>query len=286
LSSGKYHRHAALVLVLVFSIPAIAANIVKTDKGQVEGTTSTDAKIRIFKGIPYAAPPVGDLRWKAPQPAASWDGIRKAVDFGPRCMQNNIYGDMVFRDKGPSEDCLTLNVWTPAGSADAHLPVMVWIYGGGFVAGGTSEPRQDGENLSRKGVVVVSMNYRLGIFGFFALPELAKESGHDAAGNYGLLDQTAALQWVRDNIAAFGGDPNNVTIFGESAGSFSVSAQMASPVAKDLFHKAIGESGAFFGNSLRAKSLSDSEDADAKFVREKLGTDSLAALRAKSSEEI
>ena len=286
MSSGKYHRHAALVLVLVFSIPAIAADVVKTDKGPVEGTTSPDAKIRIFKGIPYAAPPVGDLRWKAPQPAASWDGIRKAVDFGPRCMQNNVYGDMVFRDKGPSEDCLTLNVWTPAESADAHLPVMVWIYGGGFVAGGTSEPRQDGETLARKGVVVVSMNYRLGIFGFFALPELAKESGHDAAGNYGLLDQTAALQWVRDNIAAFGGDPNNVTIFGESAGSFSVSAQMASPVAKDLFHKAIGESGAFFGNSLRAKSLSDSEDADAKFVREKLGTDSLAALRAKSSEEI
>lgn len=264
----------------------MAAEVVQTDKGAVQGTTSTDSKVRIFEGIPFAAPPVGDLRWKAPQPVASWSGVRKATEFGARCMQTNVFGDMVFRDKGPSEDCLYLNVWTPAKSADANLPVMVWVYGGGFVAGAASEPRQDGEELAKKGVVVVSMNYRLGIFGFFALPELAKESGHNAAGNYGLLDQVAALQWVQRNIAAFGGDPKNVTIFGESAGSFSVSALMASPLSKDLIHRAIGESGAFFGGTLAAKSLAESEQAGAKFARQSLGTDSLAALRAKPADDL
>ena len=152
-------------------------------------------------------------------------------------MQARIYGDMIFRDNGPSEDCLYLNVWTPAAPSPGHLPVMVWIYGGGFTAGSASEPRQDGENLAKKGVVVVSMNYRLGVFGFFSHPELTKESGHNASGNYGLLDQMAALEWVRQNIAAFGGDPDNVTIFGESAGSFSVSALMASPLAQGLVPK-------------------------------------------------
>jgi para-nitrobenzyl esterase len=272
--------------MLAASICAVAADVVNTDKGAVDGTRSADSKVRIFKGIPFAAPPVGDLRWKAPEPAASWDGIRKAVEFGPRCMQTDVFGDMVFRDKGPSEDCLYLNVWTPANTAEAHLPVMVWIYGGGFVAGATSEPRQDGENLARKGVVVVSMNYRLGIFGFFALPELAEESGDHASGNYGLLDQVAGLRWVRRNIAAFGGDPGNITIFGESAGSFSVSALMASPLSKDLIHKAIGESGAFFGKTLGAKSLSESEQEDAKFARTSLGTDDLAALRAKPADQL
>ncbi len=273
-------------LALLLGVSAMAADVVQTDKGAVEGTASSDSRVRIFKGIPFAAPPVGDLRWKEPQPAPSWTGVRKAIEFGPRCMQGNVFGDMVFRDSGPSENCLYLNVWTPAKTPDAHLPVMVWVYGGGFVAGGSSEPRQDGENLAKKGVVVVSMNYRLGIFGFFALPELAKESGHNAAGNYGLLDQAAALQWVRRNIAAFGGDPNSVTIFGESAGSFSVSALMASPLSKNLFQKAIGESGAFFGGTLAAKSLSDTEQADAKFARDSLGTDSLAALRAKSAKDL
>jgi para-nitrobenzyl esterase len=274
------------ILVLVLGIPAFAADVVQTDKGAVQGSTSADSKVHIFKGIPYAAPPVGELRWKAPQPSASWEGTRSAVEFGPRCMQTNVFGDMVFRDKGPSEDCLYLNVWTPSEAANAHLPVMVWIYGGGFVAGATSEPRQDGENLARKGVVVVSMNYRLGLFGFFALPELASESDHKAAGNYGLLDQAAALDWVRRNIAAFGGDPNNVTIFGESAGSFSVSALMASPLSKDLIHKAIGESGAFFGETLRAKSLAQAEEDNAKFARESLGTDSLTALRAMPADKL
>jgi para-nitrobenzyl esterase len=186
---------------------------------------------------------------------------------------------MAFHDAGPSEDCLYLNVWTPKAAAGAKLPVMVWIYGGGFQAGATSEGRQDGEALAHKGVVVVSMNYRLGIFGFFSHPELEKESPHHASGNYGLLDQTAALQWVRRNIAAFGGDPEIVTIFGESAGSFSVSAQMASPVSKALVHRAIGESGAFFGRTLPAKALAETEADGAKFG-ESNGAATLEQLRA------
>jgi para-nitrobenzyl esterase len=261
-----------------------AAGQVRTEAGSVQGATSTDGKVQIFKGVPYAAPPVGALRWKEPQPVASWQGVRKATEFGARCMQGNVFGDMVFRDSAPSEDCLYLNVWTPKASAGAKLPVMVWIYGGGFQAGATSEPRQDGERLAHKGVVVVSMNYRLGIFGFFSHPELTKESPHHASGNYGLLDQAAALQWVRKNIAAFGGDPENVTIFGESAGSFSVSALMASPTSKALIHRAIGESGAFFGRTLSAKPLAESEQDGAKFGAS-IGADTLAKLRAMNSQE-
>jgi para-nitrobenzyl esterase len=253
--------------------------------GQIEGSKSADGKIRIYKGIPFAAPPIGELRWKAPQPVAAWSGVRQATEFGARCMQGRPYDDMVFRDQGPNEDCLYLNVWTPAESARAKLPVMVWIYGGGYAAGATSEPRQDGEALARKGVVVVSMNYRLGIFGFFAHPELTKESGRNASGNYGLMDQTAALVWVRDNIAAFGGDPGKVTIFGESAGSLSVSAQMVSPTARGLFHRAIGESGAFFGNTMRTAMLADSEATGVKFGSS-LEAQSLADLRAKPAQEL
>ncbi|MDQ6705881.1 MAG: carboxylesterase family protein [Acidobacteriota bacterium] len=262
-----------------------AGTPVRTANGLVEGKTSANGKVRIFEGVPFAAPPVGDLRWKEPQPAANWDGVRKVTDFGPRCMQANIYGDMVFRDKGPSEDCLYLNVWTPAADAKAKLPVMVWIYGGGFAAGASSEPRQDGEHLAERGVVVVSLNYRLGVFGFLAHPELAKESGHHAAGNYGLMDQAAALGWVQKNIAAFGGDPAEVTIFGESAGSFSVCAQMASPLTTGLFERAIGESGAFFGTTLETGSLQKTEEAGVKFG-ESIGSGSLSALRAKSAGEL
>ena len=217
--------------------------MIKTDQGKVQGKMSADGQARDFLGIPFAAPPVGPLRWKPPQPAAKWKGVRQATSFGSRCMQQEHFDDMVFRDPGESEDCLTLNVWAPAAKSKGKLPVMVWIFGGGFAGGGTSEPRQDGEHLTRKGVLVVSMNYRLGIFGFFATRELAAEDPHHAAGNYGLMDELAAMQWVRRNIAAFGGDPDNVTIFGESAGSFAVSAQMASPLAKGLFAHAIGESG-------------------------------------------
>jgi para-nitrobenzyl esterase len=275
----------AFVLVLLLAGMSIAAaGQVRTDAGTVEGSASTDGNVQIFKGIPYAAPPVGPFRWKEPQPVPSWQGVRKAMEFGARCMQGNVFGDMAFRDAAPSEDCLYLNVWTPKISPDAKLPVMVWIYGGGFQAGATSEPRQDGEHLAHKGVVVVSMNYRLGIFGFFSHPELTKESPHHASGNYGLQDQAAALKWVRKNIAAFGGDPENVTIFGESAGSFSVSALMASPLSKALIHRAIGESGAFFGRTLSAKPLADSEQDGVKFAQS-IGADTLEKLRAMTSQQ-
>jgi para-nitrobenzyl esterase len=201
-------------------------------------------------------------------------------------MQGALFSDMIFRDKGPSEDCLYLNLWMPAHPASAKLPVMVWIYGGGFAAGATSEPRQDGGNLSKNGVVVVSMNYRLGVFGFFSTSELAKESGHAASGNYGLLDQLAALRWVHDNIGLFGGDPDNVTIFGESAGSFSVSALMASPLAKGMFAKAIGESGAFFSSTLPASPLAESSAADDKWAKASFGNSSLSKLRSIGAQDL
>ena len=266
-------------------LTASSAPQVNTRAGVVEGKVAGAA--HAFLGIPYAAPPVGDLRWKPPLPAAKWSGVRKATEFGAHCMQARVFDDMQFRDSGGSEDCLTLNVWVPARHASDKLPVMVWIYGGGFAAGTTSEARQDGTHLAQQGVIVVSMNYRLGIFGFFVHPELARESGRNSAGNYGLLDQLAALQWVHDNIAAFGGDPGNVTIFGESAGSFSVSAQMASPLAKGLFHKAIGESGAaFWSTELSFESRSSREGKDVKVVKEKLGVSTLAELRALPAEKL
>jgi para-nitrobenzyl esterase len=277
---------AAAVAIVVLAT-SVAGAQVKTESGAVEGTTSADGRIRVFRGIPFAAPPVGELRWQAPRPPAAWQGVRKAAAFGNRCTQGRVFSDMIFRDE-VSEDCLYLNVWTPAKDPGERLPVMVWIYGGGFQAGSASEPRQDGEKLAGKGVVVVSMNYRLGVFGFFAHPELTKESGRNASGNYGLLDQIAALEWVKKNIAAFGGDPGKVTIFGESAGSFAVSALMASPLAQGLVHRAIGESGAFFarpGGTLGPLSLTAAEASGTKFG-DALGASSLAALRAKPADEV
>ena len=273
----------AIVLLVVVGVTASAAEPVKTTAGLVQGSATSDGQIRIFKSIPYAAPPVGALRWQAPQPAAKWDGVRDATSFGPRCLQGQIFSDIVFTDL--SEDCLTLNVWTPAKAPNDRLPVMVWIHGGGFQAGAGAEPRHDGEAFARKGVVLVTINYRLGVFGFMAHPELTRESGRNASGNYGLLDQVEALRWVKDNIAAFGGNAENVTIFGESAGSLSVSALMASPRARGLFHKAIGESGAFFSGTLPLRSLADSEQQGVKFA-EMAGADSLAALRAKAGDEV
>jgi para-nitrobenzyl esterase len=275
-SSGKW---LVMVVTLVTAYAASAAStLVKTDGGIVQGKSL--GNVNAFLGIPYAAPPTGKLRWKAPEPPAKWDGVRKATSFGARCMQTRVYSDMVFRDPGNSEDCLKLNVWAPTGGK-AALPVMVWIHGGGFVAGASSEPRQDGANLAKLGVVVVSMNYRMGIFGFFVHPGLTTESGKNAAGNYGLLDIVAALQWVQSNIAAFGGDPGNVTIFGESAGSFAVSALMASPLASGLFHKAIGESGAaFYSRGLSFKSRPEREAMDSKFASSAFSAQTLAQLRA------
>jgi len=279
-------RVIAVVVVVLFGGGSLGAQVqVRTEAGLVAGTNSADGKVVIFKGIPFAAPPVGELRWKEPQPVVPWKGVRKATEFGARCMQMRIFEDMVFRDPGPSEDCLYLNVWTPNTKADAKLPVMVWIYGGGFQAGATSEPRQDGEHLAHKGVVIVSMNYRLGIFGFFSHPGLTAKSTHHASGNYGLMDQVAALKWVHENIAAFGGDPSNVTIFGESAGSFAVSALMTSPLSKGLIHAAIGESGAFFGKTLRAKPVAESERRDAVFA-ESLGMKTVAQLRGVSAQKL
>jgi len=257
---------------------AALATQIRTQSGLVEGTRSADGKVGVFEGIPFAAPPVGNLRWQAPQPVAAWEGVRKTTAFGPRCMQAPIYSDMIFRDSGPSEDCLYLNVWTPADSATAKLPVMVWIYGGGFAAGASSEPRQDGAKLAEKGVVVVSMNYRLGVFGFFAHPDLTKESPQHASGNYGLMDQASAIDWVHKNVAAFGGDPDNLTIFGESAGSISVSAQMASPLPKNLIKRAIGESGSVFMLGAPPLSLAQAEQQGSEFGGA-AGAGTLAALR-------
>jgi para-nitrobenzyl esterase len=274
------------LLAMIGTNCARADEPVRIDSGWVEGTTGIDPNIRVFKGIPYAAPPIGPLRWVEPQPVAPWGGVRQATQFRPRAMQGAIYRDMIFRDPGPSEDCLYLNLWTPAKSAAGRLPVMVWIHGGGFQAGSSSEPRQDGENLAKRGVVIVSFNYRLGVFGFLAHPELTAESGHAASGNYGLMDQVAALRWVRRNIAAFGGDPGNVTIFGESAGSQSVSILMTSPLARGLFDKAIGESGAFFlDDGLEPPALASGEQVGLRFAA-LAGAKSIAELRARSAPDL
>lgn len=271
-----------LALALLPASTLLAANPlrVKTDKGPVEGVYTADQKVVAFKGIPYAAPPLRGLRWQPPQPAAKWPGVLAAKDFGSHCIQSVSYPDMTFHDPGPSEDCLTLNVWTPANAKPHSLPVMVWVYGGGFAAGSTSENRQDGQFLAHRNVVIVSMNYRLGIFGFFAHPALSAESPHHASGNYGLLDQAAALAWVKRNISAFGGDPNNITLFGESAGSFSVSALMASPLSKDLIRQAIGESGAAFGSSgLRFEPREVHEQRNLAFSQAAFHTTAIADLR-------
>ncbi len=279
-------RCGGLAIAMMLGTGGFTAAQVSTASGPVEGTPSADGTVRVFKGIPFAAPPVGESRWKAPAPVAPWTTPRKADAFGARCAQGPIFGDMIFRDE-MSEDCLYVNVWTPAKKAGEKLPVMFWIHGGGFQAGSASEPRQDGEHLARKGVVVVSANHRLGVFGFLSHADLTKESGKNASGNYGLLDQIAALEWVQRNIAAFGGDPGNVTIFGESAGSFAVSALVASPLAKQLVHRAIGESGAFFtmGGALAPQTLAGAEGQGATFAKG-LGAADIAALRAKSTDEV
>ncbi len=276
-----------LVIVVTLVTPFVAyaaAPLVKIDSGIVQGKSV--GTVNAFLGIPYAAPPLGKLRWKPPAPPATFQGVRKATSFGARCVQTRVFSDMVFRDPGISENCLMLNVWAPTGGKEG-LPVMVWIHGGGFVAGASSEPRQDGGNLAKLGVVVVSMNYRMGIFGFFVHPELTAESGKNSAGNYGLLDIVSALEWTQRNIASFGGDPGNVTIFGESAGSFAVSALMASPLANGLFHKAIGESGAAFkSRGLSFQSRAEREPVDSKFMNSVLRVQTLAQLRALPAQKL
>ncbi|KGI78110.1 carboxylesterase/lipase family protein [Oleiagrimonas soli] len=246
---------------------------------QVDGVT-----LNAFQGIPYAAPPVGTLRWKPPQPQAHWNGVRTATAFGPRCMQRAIFSDMRFRSNGMSEDCLYLNVWAPANASGKKLPVLVYFFGGGFIAGDGSEYRYDGASLAARGIVTVTVNYRLGVFGFLALPALSAESPHHASGNYGLLDQNAALRWVRANITAFGGDPNRITIGGESAGSISVHAQMASPLSRKLIAGAIGESGALIA-PISPLPLSAAEQRGTQFMKQ-VDANSLKALRAMPAQAL
>jgi len=250
---------------------------VKVEDGLVQGTSEDG--LTVYRGIPFAAPPVGDLRWRAPQPAAKWDGVRPATNFGSSPIQGSRIGPKM------SEDCLYLNVWTPAKSAGDRIPVLVWIYGGGFSAGSTSDPNYNGANLARKGVMLVSIAYRVGQLGFLAHPELSAETTNHVSGNYGLLDQIAGLQWVRKNIAAFGGDPNRVTIFGESAGGIAVSMLCASPQAKGLFHGAISQSGGSFGPPRpttcpgeNLKRLPDAEKAGEAYAK-RAGVSSIAELR-------
>ena len=246
---------------------------VRVSGGSVRGFVAGSG-VRTFRGIPFAAPPEGAGRWRPPQPVVRWQGVRDGTRFGPRCMQLPVFGDMIFRSNGMGEDCLYLNVWTPPRATKVRLPVLVYFYGGGFIAGDGSELRYDGESLAGHGIVVVTVNYRLGVFGFLAHPELTRESPHQASGNYGLLDQVAALRWVHDNIAAFGGDPKRVTIAGESAGSMSVSAQMASPLARGLIAGAIGESGAMLDWPVPLAQA------------EKVGVDFATRLRATSLAEL
>jgi para-nitrobenzyl esterase len=272
-------RNVMLPLAIAMAMPAFGApDRVRTVSGTVEGTGPQASGVREFIGIPYAEPPVGKLRWAAPQPARKWTGVRQTTWFGPRCMQLAVFSDMVFRSNAISEDCLYLNIWTPAKSASEKLPVLVYFYGGGFVAGDGSEPRYDGESLAAKGIVTVTVNYRLGVFGFLSLPDLTKESPHHASGNYGLLDQNAALHWVQRNIAGFGGDPRKITIGGESAGSISVSALMASPLSKDLIAGAIGESGSMLGARAPVP-LAKAEEWGMEFAAA-LGASDIASMRA------
>jgi para-nitrobenzyl esterase len=257
---------------------------VRVENGLLSGASGASPDVRVYKGVPFAAAPTGDLRWKGPRPAPFWQGVRTATEFSAACYQTPYpKASIYYLDPEPmSEDCLYLNVWTAAKSSKERRPVMVWIHGGGLTRGSGAVPFYDGEALAKKGVVLVTINYRLGIFGFFAHPELTKESDRNASGNYALLDQIAALEWVKKNIAAFGGDPKRVTIFGESAGSWSVNYLMATPLARGLFQRVIGESGGAFG---MMKKLAEVEESGKKFAASQ-HADSIAALRAKPAEEL
>ena len=322
---------AAAVVVATTHVRAMIPEQVKIDSGMVAGTASGQPTVRVFKGIPFAAPPLAENRWKAPQPVAKWDGVRKADAFGAPCTS----GPAAFgrggrgaagaegrgrgaapgaapgaaapgaaapaaapaaaappaqaappREPARSEDCLYLNVWTSANNPSDKRPVMVWIYGGGFTGGSGGLAWYDGENLASKGPVIVTFNYRLGSLGFFAHPELAIESGRHAAGNYGMMDAIAALQWVKRNISAFGGDPNNVTVAGESAGAIMVGALVGSPMAKGLFHRAIAESGGWMGLTIGRMTSGEAALANGQKTMDALGVKTIAELRAKPLNEL
>ncbi len=277
-----YYLIFLLNTTMVFSQLNTNKPIVETVNGKLQG--SNESGIKIFKGVPFAAPPVGDLRWKEPQPVESWTGIRSAEKFGPHAMQTNVYGDMNFQSDNMSEDCLYLNVWTPAISGNEKLPVLIYFHGGGFVAGSGDELRYAGKTMAQNGVITVTVNYRLGVFGFLSLPELTKESPNHSSGNYGLLDQNAALKWVKANISAFGGDPQKVTIAGESAGSISVSAQMCSPLSKDLFQQAISSSGSVLG-TLPPTTIEEAEKSGLEIAKQ-LDAKKLKDLRKISAKDL
>jgi para-nitrobenzyl esterase len=282
---------AALLITLAASAGAqaqgrIEGGAVTVEGGAVAGKWTANAHVRAYLGIPFAAPPLGELRWKPPQPVAPWQGVRAATEFGPQCLQpgampKSVYFEYSGGDLPMSEDCLSLNIWAPV-DAKGPLPVMVWIYGGGFQVGAASRPTFNGTRLAERGVIVVSINYRVGVLGFLADPALTAESPQHASGNYGLLDQVAGLHWVKRNIAAFGGNPGNVSILGQSAGASSVAHLMASPLARGLFQRAIAESDAF---PARMAGLAEAE-AEGTALAGKLGASSLAELRGKSGQEI
>ncbi|MCA0365679.1 MAG: carboxylesterase family protein [Bacteroidetes bacterium] len=277
-----------LLFLTLISLSSLAQNIVATVNGKVEGYIKEN--LRIFKGIPFAAPPIGEFRWKAPQPVKNWTGVKKCNSFSASPIQNKpapFYcwsEEFIAKPEPLSEDCLYLNVWTTSKSTKEKQPVMVWIYGGGLSSGSANCDIYDGEEMAKKGVVFVSVNYRVGVLGFMAHPELTKESGYHASGNYGFLDQIAALKWVQKNIAAFGGDPSNVTILGQSAGAFSVNALIASPLAKGLFHKAIPQSGGLLSRML-SQNLTEAEKQGVKFM-ELAKANSIADLRKISADEM
>jgi len=295
---------AASLVAVVADASAMIPEQVQTETGLIAGTVSpTQPSVRVFKGIPFAAPPLGENRWRAPLPAPKWDGVRKADAFGAPCIAGapapprgggrgaappaaapGTGGPA--REPARSEDCLYANVWTSANNANDRRPVMVWIYGGGFNGGSGGLAWYDGENLAAKGPVIVTFNYRLGTFGFFAHPELAKESGRNASGNYGMMDAIAMLQWVRKNINAFGGDPNNVTIAGESAGAIMVGALVGSPQAKGLFQRAIAQSGGWMGLTMQRMTTSAQAQENGAKAMAKLGVKTIAELRAKPLAEL
>ncbi|MFC4095734.1 carboxylesterase/lipase family protein [Euzebyella saccharophila] len=279
-----------IVLFIACTKPETPKTIVTTDKGMVEGYKNADGSILIFKGIPFAAPPVSNLRWKAPQPASSWEGVKKTVEFGPSPIQNPpkpFYcwtEEFIAQPEPLSEDCLYLNVWSGVQEVVEKQPVFVWIYGGGLSSGSANCAIYDGEEMAKKGVVFVSLNYRVGALGFMAHEELSSEADSGTSGNYGFLDQIAALEWVQKNIDQFGGDPNNITIAGQSAGAYSVHTLISSPLAKGLFHKAILQSGGLFNGSLQ-KGMEEAEQQGKSFM-DLAGVNSIAELRGLPTEKV
>ena len=283
---------AALAMTLGVGAAALSQSsppLVKIDSGQLQGVVA-DAVVS-FKGIPFAAPPVGELRWRPPQPVAEWTSVRQASEFGADCMQGR-FGPPPTAAAGapaprvPSEECLYLNVWRPADQAARNLPVMVWIYGGGFTGGSSASANTSGAGFARQGVVLVAMNYRVGRFGFFAFPALSTERPDETKGNYAYMDQIAALRWVKSNIAAFGGNPNNVTIFGFSAGGVSVHSMLASPMAKGLFQKAIVESGGSRDSVLTARPMhADGVDPNYPVSAETIGINFAKSMGIDSTDQ-